>query len=101
MHVNDQISTRGKATAKTPLKLNRMTGKESSSALAFLEQNWGACTRQYFMSVSRHDHPVLKQIAMMANTLVLPAMDALEDCSLQGDQMVDELVLSAGQHIGV
>ncbi|KAI6100816.1 hypothetical protein EDD16DRAFT_1448330, partial [Pisolithus croceorrhizus] len=47
LHVDDQISTRGKATAKTPLKLNKVSGKESSTALAFSEQNWGACTRQY------------------------------------------------------
>ncbi|KAI6153198.1 hypothetical protein BKA82DRAFT_34262 [Pisolithus tinctorius] len=40
MDVNNQISTWGKATAKTPLKLNRTSGKESSAALAFSEQNW-------------------------------------------------------------
>jgi len=79
-----------------------MTGKESSTALAFSEQNWGACTRQYFMSISRRDHTVLKQIVTMANTLVSPAMDAFaEDGSLQGDQVADELAVSADQRIGI
>ncbi|KAI5999733.1 hypothetical protein EDC04DRAFT_2546513, partial [Pisolithus marmoratus] len=54
LHVNDQISACSKATVKTPLKLNRASGKESSTALAFSEQNWGSCTWQYFMSVNRH-----------------------------------------------
>ncbi|KAI5994967.1 hypothetical protein EDC04DRAFT_2550237, partial [Pisolithus marmoratus] len=53
LHVDDQISTHGKATTKTPLKLNKVSGKESLTVLAFSEQNWGACTQQYFMSVNK------------------------------------------------
>ncbi|KAI6043363.1 hypothetical protein EDC04DRAFT_2553870, partial [Pisolithus marmoratus] len=51
--VNDQISAHGKATARTPLKLNKMSGKESSAMLSFSEQNWGACTHQYFMLINK------------------------------------------------
>ncbi|KAI6014755.1 hypothetical protein BKA83DRAFT_4022974, partial [Pisolithus microcarpus] len=53
LHVDDQISTHGKATVKTPLKLNKTSRKESSTALVFSEQNWGSCTQQYFMSINR------------------------------------------------
>ncbi|KAI5999621.1 hypothetical protein EDD15DRAFT_2123044, partial [Pisolithus albus] len=71
LHVDDQISTRGKATAKTPLKLNKTSGKESSTALAFSEQNWGSCTRQYFMSVNRRNHAALKEVVTMANSVLM------------------------------
>ncbi|KAI6028140.1 hypothetical protein EDC04DRAFT_2534186, partial [Pisolithus marmoratus] len=53
LHVDNQISTHGKATVKPPLKLNKMSGKELSTVLAFSEQNWGSCTQQYFMLVNR------------------------------------------------
>ncbi|KAI6010791.1 hypothetical protein F5J12DRAFT_718537, partial [Pisolithus orientalis] len=40
VQVNDQMSTHGmRVMAKTPLKLNKVSGKESSSALAFSEWN--------------------------------------------------------------
>jgi len=54
------------------------------------------------MLISRRDHTVLKQIVTMANALVSPAMDVFtEDGSLQGDQVVDELAVSADQRIGI
>ncbi|KAI6111470.1 hypothetical protein EDD16DRAFT_1442680, partial [Pisolithus croceorrhizus] len=53
-HVNDQLSAHGKATARTPLKFNKMSGKESSIALLFSKQNWGSCTCQYFMLINKH-----------------------------------------------
>ncbi|KAI6098619.1 hypothetical protein EDD16DRAFT_1450519, partial [Pisolithus croceorrhizus] len=56
---------------KTPLKLNKMSGKESSTALAFSEQNWGPCTWQYFMLVNKCNHAALKEVIKMANTLLL------------------------------
>ncbi|KAI6008000.1 hypothetical protein EDC04DRAFT_2582310, partial [Pisolithus marmoratus] len=37
--VDDQISACGKATVRTPLKHNKMSGKESSAALSFSKQN--------------------------------------------------------------
>ncbi|KAI6030262.1 hypothetical protein EDC04DRAFT_2605340 [Pisolithus marmoratus] len=43
LHVDDQISTHGKATTRTPLKFNKVSGKESSATLAFSKQNWGSC----------------------------------------------------------
>ncbi|KAI6114543.1 hypothetical protein F5141DRAFT_979760, partial [Pisolithus sp. B1] len=47
LHVDDQLSSHGKATVRTPLKINKSSGRETSTALSFSEQNWGACTRQY------------------------------------------------------
>ncbi|KAI6106555.1 hypothetical protein EDD16DRAFT_1454387, partial [Pisolithus croceorrhizus] len=57
--------------AKTPVKLNKMSGKESSTTLAFSEQNWGSYTQQYFMSVNRHNHATLKAVIMMANSVLM------------------------------
>ncbi|KAI6040512.1 hypothetical protein EDC04DRAFT_2541216, partial [Pisolithus marmoratus] len=51
--VDDQISAHGKATVRTPLKLNKTSGKELSATLSFSEQNWGACTCQYFMLINK------------------------------------------------
>ena len=48
--IGDQISARSKATVKTPFKFNKATGKESSAALLFSEQNWGSCTREYVLT---------------------------------------------------
>ncbi|KAI6126553.1 hypothetical protein F5141DRAFT_965395, partial [Pisolithus sp. B1] len=47
LHVDDQLSSHGKATVRTPLKINKSSGRETSTALSFSEQNWGACTHQY------------------------------------------------------
>ncbi|KAI6025701.1 hypothetical protein F5J12DRAFT_715551, partial [Pisolithus orientalis] len=69
MDINNQISTWGKATAKTPLKLNRTSGKESSAALVFSEKNWETCTKHYYMLVAKHNHLALTEIASMANAL--------------------------------
>ncbi|KAI6120234.1 hypothetical protein EV401DRAFT_2171576, partial [Pisolithus croceorrhizus] len=61
---------------RTPLKLNRTSEKESSTALAFSEQNWGSCTWQYFMSVNRHDHAALKEVITMENLVLMSTMDS-------------------------
>ncbi|KAI6118056.1 hypothetical protein F5141DRAFT_974302, partial [Pisolithus sp. B1] len=53
LHVDDQLSSHGKATARTPLKLNKSSGRETSTTLSFSEQNWGTCTCQYFMLVNK------------------------------------------------
>ncbi|KAI6032281.1 hypothetical protein BKA83DRAFT_4030422, partial [Pisolithus microcarpus] len=53
LHIDDQLSAHGKATVRTPLKFNKMSGKETLAALSFSEQNWGTCTHQYFMSINK------------------------------------------------
>ena len=52
--IGDQISACDKATVKTPFKFNKATGKESSAALLFSEQNWESCTRCRDVTVSVH-----------------------------------------------
>ncbi|KAI6021336.1 hypothetical protein BKA83DRAFT_116377 [Pisolithus microcarpus] len=103
LHVNDQISTHSKATVRTPLKLNRTSRKESLTVLAFPEQNWGSCTWQYFMSVNRCDHAALKEVIMMANSVLMSTMDStmLEDSTFQDDVMADDLAVSANQHMSI
>ncbi|KAI6145386.1 hypothetical protein BKA82DRAFT_3946624, partial [Pisolithus tinctorius] len=72
VQVNDQMSTHGmRAMAKTPLKLNKASGKESLSALAFSEQNWGTSTCDYHTSISKHNNTVMSEIIAMAHTLVI------------------------------
>lgn len=97
--IDDQISTRGKATMKTPLKFNKVTGKESSIALLFSEQNWGSCTHEYFMSINKHDVTALKEIDSMASALNTSILDGIlsEDGSCQDNAMADEQMAVVGQ----
>ncbi|KIO14671.1 hypothetical protein M404DRAFT_118971, partial [Pisolithus tinctorius Marx 270] len=102
MDIDNQISTWGKATAKTPLKLNRTSGKESSAALAFSEQNWGTCTRHYYTSVAKRDHLALTEIVSMANALVSLATDSLlDDGSLRVDSAAEDLGMSIDQCMNI
>ncbi|KAI6140533.1 hypothetical protein BKA82DRAFT_160469 [Pisolithus tinctorius] len=88
VQVDDQMSTHGmRATAKTPLKLNKVSGKESSSALAFSEQNWGTSTRDYHASISKHNNAAMSEIVAMAHTLIIPSTETLDDGSSPGDLM--------------
>jgi len=90
--VNDQISTHGKVTTKTPLKVN----KESSTALAFLDHNWGSCTRQYFLLVARRSPAALNKVITMSSALIAPTMDYMED-----DSTAEDLPMSANQHMSI
>ena len=92
MLVDDQISTRGKATTKTPLKVN----KESSTALAFSEHNWGSCTRQYFLSVARRSPTALNEVITMSSALIAPTTDYMED-----DSTAEDLPMSANQRMSI
>ncbi|OAX35368.1 hypothetical protein K503DRAFT_657982, partial [Rhizopogon vinicolor AM-OR11-026] len=54
INVDEQNSARGGSkTCKTPLKLNKATGKESNSTMAFSELNWGTATRDYYLSIKK------------------------------------------------
>jgi len=97
--IDAQISTRGKATAKTPLKFNKATGKESSVALSFSEQNWGSCTREYFTSVNKRDDATLKEIVSMASALNISTLDGLssEEGSCQDNAMANDQMVAVRQ----
>ncbi|KAI6113945.1 hypothetical protein EDD17DRAFT_1515405 [Pisolithus thermaeus] len=99
LHVNDQLSSHGKATARTPLKLNKLSGRETSTTLSFSKQNWGACTHQYFMSVNKHNSAVLKEVIASASAFVTPTMDSLmaEDGTSPDDVLTDGFLTSEVQ----
>ena len=92
MLVDDQISTHGKATTKTPLKAN----KESLTALVFLEHNWGSCTRQYFRWVARRSPAALNEVITMSGALITPTMDYMED-----DSTAEDLPMSTDQRMSI
>ena len=92
MLVDDQISTHGKVTTKTPLKAD----KESSTTLAFSEHNWGLCTRQYFLSVARRSPTALNEVITMSGALITPAMDYMED-----DLTAEDLPMSTDQCMSI
>ncbi|KAI6011501.1 hypothetical protein EDC04DRAFT_2765160 [Pisolithus marmoratus] len=55
--------------AKMPLKMNKATGKESSTALMFSKQNCSSCTRQYADAIAKHDDATLCEILVGATIL--------------------------------
>ncbi|KAI6008639.1 hypothetical protein EDC04DRAFT_2906932 [Pisolithus marmoratus] len=57
--------------AKMPLKMNKATGKESTTALMFSKQNCGSCTRQYADTIAKHDDATLCEILLGATVLIL------------------------------
>ncbi|KIJ11314.1 hypothetical protein PAXINDRAFT_157348 [Paxillus involutus ATCC 200175] len=71
-HVNikNQISAKGKPMAKTPLKLNKVSGKESVNALAFSESHWGSSARSYCTAISKHGIDVIEETTTMAHALL-------------------------------
>ncbi|KAI6099444.1 hypothetical protein EDD16DRAFT_1892324 [Pisolithus croceorrhizus] len=103
LHVDDQLSSCGKATARTPLKINKSSGRETSTALSFSQQNWGACTCQYFMSVNKHDEAALKEIIISASAFITPTMDSLmaEDGTSADDALTDDFFMSANQRMSI
>ncbi|KAL4079036.1 hypothetical protein J3A83DRAFT_4367753 [Scleroderma citrinum] len=101
VHVNDQISTCGRATMKTPLKSKKGSEKEPLTILAFSDQNWGSCTRQYFISVARCDATALKEVITMANALVTPVDSMMSEDGSLGDLMVEDLNMSTDQHMSI
>ena len=83
-----------------PFKFNKVIGKESSTALLFSEQNWGSCTREYLMSINKHDVAMLKEIVSMASALKTSALDGIlsEDGSYQDNAMANDQMVATNQH---
>ncbi|KAL4068687.1 hypothetical protein V8B97DRAFT_2024631 [Scleroderma yunnanense] len=99
INIDGQISIHCKATTKMPLKINKVTGKESSAGLSFSEWNWGSCTCEYFMSVNKCDVSTLKEIVSMANALNTSTFDGIssEDGSCQDNAMANDQMAAVGQ----
>ncbi|KAI5996390.1 hypothetical protein EDD15DRAFT_2365222 [Pisolithus albus] len=52
----DTTSTYGRAVVKLPIKLNPVSGKESTMMPKFSEDKWGSSTRQYFASIDKRNN---------------------------------------------
>ena len=57
--------------------MNKVTGKESSSAPMFSKQNCGSYTHQFVKAIEKHDDTMLHNIVIGATTLVPYTLDAL------------------------
>ncbi|KAG2111381.1 hypothetical protein BD769DRAFT_1674374 [Suillus cothurnatus] len=66
---------------KTPLRLNKATGKESSAQLAFSESNWGTFTRDYYLFLLRRSPNYTVDTIIMAYLFV---KDSSSDGSIKG-----------------
>ncbi|KIK74736.1 hypothetical protein PAXRUDRAFT_174838 [Paxillus rubicundulus Ve08.2h10] len=85
-------SSKGKTAVKTPLHLNKVSGRESTTACVFLEQNWGSITKKFTVSVSRRTTEQIATIIELARVTLLDEMDMeLEDGAVDSDY--DEYLL--------
>ncbi|KIK93426.1 hypothetical protein PAXRUDRAFT_829018, partial [Paxillus rubicundulus Ve08.2h10] len=60
---------------KTPLRLNKASGRESTTACTFSEQNWGSITRKLTIAVSRQTTEQVAAILELARVAWLDEMD--------------------------
>ncbi|KAI6041363.1 hypothetical protein EDC04DRAFT_2669026 [Pisolithus marmoratus] len=73
--------------AKMPLKMNKATGKESSTALMFSKQNCSSHTRQYADAISKHDDATLCEILVGATILTLGSEQVIsEEGTVQSEE---------------
>ncbi|KAF8833862.1 hypothetical protein BDN67DRAFT_1017110, partial [Paxillus ammoniavirescens] len=85
-------SSKGKTAIKTPLCLNKASRRESTTACAFSEQNWGSVTRKLTVSVSRQMTEQITTVIELVRVMLLDEMDAeLEDGTVDSDY--DEYLL--------
>ncbi|KAI6041200.1 hypothetical protein EDC04DRAFT_2670982 [Pisolithus marmoratus] len=73
--------------AKMPLKMNKATGKELSTALMFSEQNCGSHTRQYADAIAKCDDATLCEILVGA-TILTPGSEQVisEEGTVQSEE---------------
>ncbi|KAI6041691.1 hypothetical protein EDC04DRAFT_2892756 [Pisolithus marmoratus] len=72
---------------KMPLKMNKATGKESSTALMFSKQNCSSCTRQYADAIAKCDDATLCEILVGA-TILTPGSERVisEEGTVQSEE---------------
>ncbi|KAG1871053.1 hypothetical protein C8R48DRAFT_670619 [Suillus tomentosus] len=66
---------------KTPLKINKSTGKESNTPLAFSELNWGQFTTDYYSSIVKRGPKYTTDTIAMARQFV---KDSGSEASMKG-----------------
>jgi hypothetical protein len=79
---------------KTPLKINKTTGKESSTPLAFSELNWGQFTTDYHLSIVKRGPKYTTDTIAMARQFV---KDLGSDASTKGSLADDSVASSKGE----
>ncbi|KAI6009050.1 hypothetical protein EDC04DRAFT_2774939 [Pisolithus marmoratus] len=73
--------------AKMPLKMNKATGKESSTVWMFSEQNCSSHTRQYADAIAKHDDATLCEILVGATILTLGSKQVIsEEGTVQSEE---------------
>ncbi|KAF8833663.1 hypothetical protein BDN67DRAFT_985877, partial [Paxillus ammoniavirescens] len=70
----------GKGKARTPVRLNKAYGKESTAACAFSKQNWGSATRKITVAAGRRSTLQLSNIMELAR-ISLNGVDKKEQAS--------------------
>jgi hypothetical protein len=79
---------------KTPLKINKSTGKESITPLAFSELNWGQFTTDYHLSIVKRGPKYTTDTIAMARQFV---KDLGSDASTKGSLADDSVASSKGE----
>ncbi|KAG1722009.1 hypothetical protein EDB19DRAFT_1916954 [Suillus lakei] len=79
---------------KTPLKINKSTGKESSTPLAFSELNWGQYMTDYHLSIVKHGPKYTMDTIAMARQFV---KDLASDASTKGSLADNSVASSRGE----
>ncbi|KAG2032961.1 hypothetical protein BDR03DRAFT_1014716 [Suillus americanus] len=79
---------------KTPLKINKSTGKESSTPLAFSELNWVQYTTDYHLSIVKRSLKYTTDMIPMARQFV---KDLASDASTKGSLADDSVASSREQ----
>ncbi|KIK40196.1 hypothetical protein CY34DRAFT_13858 [Suillus luteus UH-Slu-Lm8-n1] len=80
---------------KTPLKINKTTGKETSTPLAFSELNWGQFTTDYHLSIVKRGPKYTTDTIAMARQFV---KDLGSDASMKGS-LADDSVASCKEYL--
>ena len=89
-------TTIGNAVVKTLVKVNKLTGKASSAAPPFSEQNCGSHTRLYVEVIEKRDDATLHHIVEKATALIPYSMDAtLEEGSCPNEDDDTDLLIAA------
>lgn len=61
-------SSKGKVPIRTPVRLNRSSGKESTATCSFSEQNWGTATRKITATTARWSPDEIASIIELPRT---------------------------------
>ncbi|KAF8119365.1 hypothetical protein EV363DRAFT_1411022 [Boletus edulis] len=69
-------SLKGKLAIRTPVRLNKASGKESTAACSFSEQNWGTVTRKLTTAVGRRTPEQIADIIELSGVAWLDEADS-------------------------